>query len=87
MNITKLTVLRGAMAKTEETPIFHVILSDRDEWVIEAEWPDGTLERVTAFKNHSAASDWVANRSEARVQLQRIDKIVVDLRRSAKRPA
>jgi hypothetical protein len=73
------------MAKVEETPIFHVILSDRDEWVIEAEWSDDTLERVVTFKDYSAATDWIANRSEAWVQLQQIDKVVMDLRQSAKR--
>jgi hypothetical protein len=73
------------MANTGRTPIFHVILSDRYEWVIEAERSDGTLERVATFKNHSAATDWIANRSEAWVQLQQIDKIVMDLRQSAKR--
>jgi hypothetical protein len=68
-------------------PLFHIILSDRDEWVIEAEWPDSTLERVTTFKSHAAAADWVANRSEGWVQLRQIDNIVTDLRQSAKRPA
>ena len=34
------------MSKSPEKPLFHVTLSDRDEWVIEAEWPDSTLERV-----------------------------------------
>jgi hypothetical protein len=76
---------KDPMAKTEKTPIFHVILSDRDEWVIEAEWSDGTLERVTSFKDHSAATDWIADRSDAWIQLQQIDKIVMDLRQSAKR--
>jgi hypothetical protein len=37
------------MTKAVAKPLFHVSLGDRDEWVIEAEWPDGTLERVTAI--------------------------------------
>ena len=31
------------MAKSPEKPFFHVILSDRDEWVVEAEWSDTLL--------------------------------------------
>jgi hypothetical protein len=53
------------MTNAAVKPLFHVSLSDRDEWVIEAEWPDGTLERVTTFKNHSAAARWIATASEA----------------------
>ena len=53
------------MTKPAEKPLFHVSLSDRDEWVVEAEWPDGTLERVNTFKNHSAAAHWIATESEA----------------------
>jgi hypothetical protein len=53
--------MTNAVAK----PLFHVSLGDRDEWVIEAEWPDGTLERVTTFKIHSAAAHWIATASEA----------------------
>jgi hypothetical protein len=53
------------MTKPAEKPLFHVSLSDRDDWVVEAEWPDGTLEQVSAFKNHSAAAHWIATASEA----------------------
>jgi hypothetical protein len=53
------------MTKQAEKPLFHVSLSDRDDWVVEAEWPDGTLERVSTFKNHSAAAHWIASASEA----------------------
>jgi hypothetical protein len=49
------------MAKSPEKPFFHVILSDRDEWVVEAEWSDSTLERVSTFGDYSAAADWIAN--------------------------
>jgi hypothetical protein len=68
------------MDKTEEIPRFHAILSDRDEWAIEAEWSDGTLERITTFKEHSAAVDWIANHSDAWVHVQRIDRIARDLK-------
>jgi hypothetical protein len=53
------------MTNAPANPLFHVSLGDRDEWVVEAEWPDGTLERVSAFKNHSAAAHWIATRSES----------------------
>jgi hypothetical protein len=53
------------MTKPAEKPLFHVSLSDRDDWVVEAEWPDGTLEQVSAFKNHWAAAHWIATASEA----------------------
>jgi hypothetical protein len=53
------------MTNAAANPLFHVSLGDRDEWVVEAEWPDGTLERVIAFKNHSAAAHWIATTSES----------------------
>jgi hypothetical protein len=66
-----------------EKPLFHVILSDRDEWAVEAEWPDGTLERVNTFKDYLAATDWVATQSEAWLQAQRIQKISMELKEVA----
>lgn len=68
------------MAANAEKPIFHVILSDRDQWVVEAEWPDGTLERVQTFQNHSTAANWVATQSEAWLQLQRISEVARSLK-------
>jgi hypothetical protein len=53
------------MNKPVEKPLFHVSLGDHDDWVVEAEWPDGTLERLITFNNHSAASHWMAVVSEA----------------------
>ena len=71
------------MAKSPEKPFFHVILSDRDEWVVEAEWSDSTLERVGAFGDHSAAADWIANQSEAWLTVRRIKDIAVELKQGA----
>ena len=48
------------MTKCTQKPILHVILSDLDQWAVEAEWPDGTLERVNTFNDHSFATDWIA---------------------------
>jgi hypothetical protein len=45
-------------------PLFHVILSDRDHWLVETEYPDGTLEPVNTFKDHASAIDWMSPRSE-----------------------
>jgi hypothetical protein len=45
-------------------PIFHVILGDRDYWAVEAEWPDGTLERVLTFNSYGIAKDWIVEQSE-----------------------
>jgi hypothetical protein len=71
------------MAKSAEKPFFHVILSDRDEWVVEAEWSDSTLERVSTFGDYSAVAGWIANQSEAWLAARRIQDIAMELRRGA----
>jgi hypothetical protein len=48
-----------------KTPLFCVVLRDGDEWFIEAEWRDGSIEHVRTFKAHSDAVNWVKTRSEA----------------------
>jgi hypothetical protein len=53
-------------------PTFHIILSDRDQWAVEAEWPDGTLERVQTFEHHWLAQAWIAAQSETWL-LTRVD--------------
>jgi hypothetical protein len=55
-----------------EKPTFHIILDDRDRWAVEAEWYDGTLERVHTFEDHATAACWVAEQSESWFQIQRI---------------
>jgi hypothetical protein len=69
-----------------EKPIFYVILSDRDEWVVEAEWPDGTLERVNTFRDYLAATDWVATQSEAWPRALQIQRISAELKEIANSP-
>jgi hypothetical protein len=49
-------------------PIFCVVQRDSQQWTVEAEWPDGTIEQVDIFKGHSDATEWVSNRSEAWLQ-------------------
>jgi hypothetical protein len=71
------------MAKSPEKPFFHVILSDRDEWVVEAEWSDSTLKRVSTFGDYSAAADWIANQSEAWLAVRRVQDIARELRQGA----
>jgi len=71
------------MATTTQKPFFHVILSDRDEWAVEAEWPDSTLERIGTFKDHPSAVNWVATQSEAWLCVRQIEKISTELRQTA----
>jgi hypothetical protein len=50
---------RVAWVMNQPEPIFHVILTDRDKWAVEAEWPDMTLERIRTFASHAAATEWI----------------------------
>jgi hypothetical protein len=58
------STLEPAMLK----PIFCIVLSDGENWLVEAEWPDGTIEPVDTFEGHSAAVDWLSTRSESWLQ-------------------
>jgi hypothetical protein len=60
------------MIEIEQKPIFYVVLTDHDRWAVEAEWPDGTLERVDTFKEHWSATDWIADQSDTWVKVRRI---------------
>jgi hypothetical protein len=51
-------------------PILHVV-TDGDQWEVEAEWPDGTLERINTFDDPSSATDWISTRSEAWLEVRR----------------
>ena len=42
------------MAKIAPKPIFCVVLSNGQQWAVEAEWPDGTIEQIDTFKAHLA---------------------------------
>jgi hypothetical protein len=44
------------------------VFGDGDEWLIEAEWPDGSLEHICAFKAHFEAVNWITTHSEAWLQ-------------------
>jgi hypothetical protein len=60
------------MAEITQKPIFYVVLTDRDRWAVEVEWPDGTLEQVHTFAEHSLATYWVATQSDAWLEVRRI---------------
>jgi hypothetical protein len=45
-------------------PIFCVVLRDGERWVVEAEWQDGTIEKIEAFEHQFEAADWIASQSE-----------------------
>ena len=51
-----------------QKPLFYVVLRDGDQWLIEVEWPDGSIEHVQAFKAHSEAANWVKTHSETWLQ-------------------
>ena len=48
-----------------QKPTFCIVLGDGDNWSVEAEWPDGTIEKVDSFKRHFEAVNWLRTRSEA----------------------
>jgi hypothetical protein len=60
------------MVEIAQKIIFYVVLTDRDRWAVEVEWPDGTLERVDTFGEHSLATYWVATQSQAWLEVRRI---------------
>jgi hypothetical protein len=51
---------------------FYVVLSGHDQWAVEVEWPDGTLERVLTFEDHVSASNWVSTQSELWLKVRKI---------------
>ena len=71
------------MAKNPQKPFFHILLSDRDEWAVEVEWSDSTLERISTFTDHATAADWIANQSDPWLAARRIQDIASELRLGA----
>jgi hypothetical protein len=55
------------MLTIAQKPLFHVVLNDGDQWSVEAEWPDGTIEQINTFKHHYEAVDWLNAQSERRL--------------------
>jgi hypothetical protein len=52
-------------SKQNSKPIFAVILRDGDQWTVEAEWPDGTIEQAVVAKSASDALGWINHISES----------------------
>ena len=50
MAVTKDSTDAEECAAVSLKPIFCIVLGDGDRWSVEAEWPDGTIELVDAFK-------------------------------------
>jgi hypothetical protein len=46
-----------------QTPLLYVALGDGDQWGVEAEWPDGSIEPIRTFKAQRAIQDWLGHRS------------------------
>jgi len=53
-------------------PIFFVVMSD-GAWSVDAEWPDGTIERIKTFKAEIEALDWLNWQSHTWLEWQRAD--------------
>jgi hypothetical protein len=55
------------MAKKYPKPIFkprELKKLFEDEWYVDAEWPDGTIERMAGpFVSNSEARDWMTHKS------------------------
>ena len=49
--------LKRQITMAGQKPLFNVVLRDGDEWLIEAEWPDGSIEHVCTFKAQSDAAN------------------------------
>jgi hypothetical protein len=50
--------------KIVQRPLFQLVLSDGQQWSVEAEWPDGTIEKIDTFRQHSEAVSWLSTQSE-----------------------
>ena len=54
-------------------PIFFVVKNGYDSWSVDAEWPDGTIERVKTFEAELAALDWLSWQSQTWLQWRSVD--------------
>jgi hypothetical protein len=56
----------NANATTSVTgPLFCIVLRDGDQWLVEVEWRDGTIEHVKSFGCYSDAAEWLSTGSIA----------------------
>ena len=49
-------------------PLLCVVLGDGDQWIVEAEWQDGSIERIATFKAHFEAVNWIGTHSDMWLQ-------------------
>jgi hypothetical protein len=54
-------------------PIFLVVHNGSKNWSVEAEWPDGTLEKVKTFEAELDALDWLTWQSQIWLAWRRTD--------------
>jgi len=55
----------GQVSDHTTYPLFVIILGDGDQWTVEAEWPDGTIEQLDIFKSYYDAREWLARGSQS----------------------
>ena len=65
MTYTSEGLTRPSGTITAQKPFFCVVLSGGGQWHVQAEWPDGTIEQIDAFKAHLEGVNWVRTQSEA----------------------
>ena len=61
------------MVHNESKPIFIVVKNSSTDWCVEAEWPDGTIEKVKAFKAEIEAIDWLSWQSQSWLEWRHAD--------------
>jgi hypothetical protein len=61
------------MVQNGRKPIFFVVKNGSNDWYVEAEWPDGTIEKVKAFKAELEAIDWLSWQSHAWLEWRHAD--------------
>lgn len=60
------------MSQIVRKPILFVV-RDGGHWSVEAEWPDGTIEKVKSFKAELEALDWLTWQSATWLQWRQAD--------------
>lgn len=53
------------MAVEASKPLFAVVLGSGENWTVEAEWPDGTIEQAAVVDSASAAWTWIHGSAES----------------------
>jgi hypothetical protein len=51
------------MTSSTQKPIFCAVLCDGQQWTVDAEWQDGTIEQIDVFKSYLEAIGWISNQS------------------------